>query len=46
MNYKFDEDKILRLIAEHIDLTYNEHYSHNKYQATDVILDSGHGAGS
>ena len=45
MNYKFDEDKILRLIAEHIDLTYNEHYANNKYQATDIILDSGHGEG-
>ena len=45
MNYKFDEDKILRLIAEQIDLTYNEHYANNKNQATYIIVVSGHGEG-
>jgi len=43
--YKFNEDKILETISFHIDKTYNEHYAHGKYQATDMILDSGHGEG-
>tara|TARA_Y100000114_G_C11528722_1_gene216977 strand:- start:196 stop:462 length:267 start_codon:yes stop_codon:yes gene_type:complete len=43
--YKFNEDKILQTIKEHIDSTYNEHYANNKYQATDIIVDSGHGEG-
>ena len=43
--YKFNEDKILQTIKEHIDSTHNEHYANNKYQATDIIVDSGHGEG-
>ena len=45
MNYKFKEDQLLQLISQHIDDTYNEHYSNCKYQATDMILDAGHGEG-
>ena len=29
---------------KYIDATYNEHYS-GKYQATDMIIDAGHGTG-
>lgn len=42
--YKFSEDKILKEIEAYIDGTYAEHYS-GKYQATDMIIDSGHGVG-
>ena len=45
INYKFQEDKILNLIKNYIDNTYNQHYSNGKYQATDMILDAGHGEG-
>ena len=45
MNYKFNEDKILETIGQHIDATYNQHYANGKYQATDMILDAGHGEG-
>ena len=45
MDYKFKEDKILDVIKNHIDNTYKEHYAHGKYQATDMILDAGHGEG-
>tara|TARA_R100000458_G_scaffold59872_1_gene72362 strand:- start:2499 stop:2774 length:276 start_codon:yes stop_codon:yes gene_type:complete len=44
-NYKFNEDKILETIKFHIDDTYNQHYANGKYQATDMILDAGHGEG-
>ena len=43
--YKFNEDKILQTIKEHIDSTYTDHYAKNKYQATDIVVDSGHGEG-
>ena len=45
MKYKFNEDKILKLIKENIDATYSQHYANEKYQATDMILDAGHGEG-
>ena len=45
MNYKFNEDKILETIKFYIDDTYNKHYANGKYQATDMILDAGHGEG-
>ena len=45
IKYKFNEDKILEDIKDYIDLTYNQHYGNGKYQATDMIIDSGHGEG-
>ena len=41
--YKFNEDKILKDIKSYIDSTYNQHYANGKYQATDMIIDAGHG---
>lgn len=43
MNYKFNEDKILKDIKKYIDSTYDQHYANGKYQATDMIIDAGHG---
>ena len=45
INYKYSEDKILDELKEYINGTYNAHYSHNKFQATEFIIDSGHGKG-
>ena len=45
MNYKFNEDILIQQIQRHIDQTYNQHYAYGKYQATDMILDAGHGEG-
>ena len=42
---KFDEDKTLKEIKKYIDSTYDSHYSKSKFQATEFILDSGHGEG-
>ena len=44
-NYKYDEDKILVELKSYIDETYNQHYSKNKFQATEFIIDGGHGEG-
>jgi len=43
--YKYSEDTSLAEIASYIDETYSQHYSHNKFQATEFIIDSGHGTG-
>ena len=45
IDYKYSEDRILKEIKEYIDATYSEHYSQNKFQATEFIVDSGHGEG-
>ena len=43
--YKFNEDKILIKLQAYIDSTYEQHYSADKIQATEFIIDSGHGEG-
>jgi len=45
VKYKFDEDSALKELGQYIDSTYTAHYSTNKYQATDMIIDAGHGEG-
>ena len=45
MEYKFNEDIILKVAKDYIDNTYSEHYANGKYQATDLIVDAGHGEG-
>ena len=43
--YKFNEDKVLQTVKLYIDSTYHQHYSADKIQATEFIIDSGHGEG-
>jgi len=45
IGYKYNEDTLLKEIEAYIDGTYGEHYSQNKFQATEFIIDSGHGEG-
>ena len=45
MEYKFNEDIILAVAKVYIDETYSENYASGKYQATDLIVDVGHGEG-
>jgi hypothetical protein len=45
IDYKYSENIILHQLKEYIDSTYGEHYSRNKFQATEFIMDSGHGEG-
>lgn len=44
ISYKYNEDEALQEIKKYVDATYAEHYS-GKYQATDMIIDAGHGTG-
>tara|TARA_A200000159_G_scaffold59186_3_gene54720 strand:- start:1535 stop:1825 length:291 start_codon:yes stop_codon:yes gene_type:complete len=42
---KYSEDRILNELDQYIQDTYDKHYSKNKFQATEFIIDSGHGMG-
>jgi len=42
---KYSEDRILSELNEYIAATYEGHYSKQKFQATEFIIDSGHGMG-
>lgn len=45
IDYKYAENVYIKEISDYINKTYSEHYSRNKYQATEFIMDSGHGTG-
>ena len=45
IDYKYNEGKTLAELKKYIDSTYDEHYSKNKFQATEFIIDGGHGTG-
>jgi hypothetical protein len=45
IDYKYNEGELLKEFAQYIDKTYDQHYSLNKYQSTEFIIDSGHGEG-
>mgnify|MGYP003112438896 FL=1 len=45
MIYKFEENTHIQELENYINSTYSQHYATDKYQATDVIIDSGHGEG-
>ena len=43
--YKFNENELIHELKEYIDSTYSAHYSRNKFQSTEFIIDCGHGQG-
>ncbi len=43
--FKFREDEIMTMVSNHIIKTYDAHYSMNKIQSTEFIVDAGHGEG-
>jgi len=45
IDYKYNEDMTLKELCDYIDNTYGEHYSRNRFQATEFIIDGGHGEG-
>ena len=45
IDYKFNEYENLIALKDYVDSTYNQHYSKSKFQATEFIVDSGHGEG-
>tara|TARA_X000000368_G_scaffold366346_1_gene313102 strand:+ start:894 stop:1220 length:327 start_codon:yes stop_codon:yes gene_type:complete len=45
IDFKYSEDRIIRELDTYIKSTYGEHYSKNNFQATEFIIDGGHGEG-
>ena len=45
ISYKFNEKALLEELQAYIDTTYDSHYSTGKIQATEDIIDDGHGIG-
>lgn len=45
IDYKYNEFNTLQELARYIENTYGEHYAQGKYQATEFIIDGGHGIG-
>ena len=46
IDYKFNENKVLEDVKAYVDNTYDSHYAQTKnYQATEIIIDQGHGTG-
>ena len=45
MDYKFNEDKLLKEFTEYVNSTYSQHYGQTKFQANEVIVDRGNGTG-
>jgi hypothetical protein len=45
IDYKYNEHKYMGEIRAYIDGTYDQHYSKNNFQATEFIIDGGHGTG-
>lgn len=45
IDYKYNEGATIAEIEKYINSTYDQHYSQNKYQATEFIIDGGHGVG-
>ncbi len=43
--YKFNEDNYVEELQRVIDSTYTGHYSRQHFQATEFIIDGGHGTG-
>lgn len=45
MEFKYNEPALVQELMEYIEDTYDQHYSRNKFQATEFIIDGGHGMG-
>jgi len=45
ISYKFNENVYVEELMDVIDKTYKGHYSREQFQATEFIIDGGHGAG-
>lgn len=45
VDYKYNEKKSIEDLVKYVDATYDQHYSKNKFQATEFIIDGGHGDG-
>jgi len=45
IEYRYNEEVLIKELSSYVDSTYLQHYSLNSFQATEFIIDSGHGEG-
>ncbi len=45
IDYKYNEDALIKELREYVDITYGQHYSQDKVQTTEFVIDAGHGEG-
>lgn len=45
IDYKYNEANLIAEFKDYVDETYGLHYSKEKFQATEFIMDGGHGTG-
>jgi len=44
-NFKFNEEALIEELLTYVSKTYDGHYSKNKFQSTEFIVDCDHGMG-
>lgn len=44
-NYKFNEGELIKEFHQYVNSTYDQHYAKEKFQATEFVIDGGHGTG-
>ena len=45
IEYKYNEEALIEELTKYVDTTYGEHYSQDKVQTTEFVIDAGHGEG-
>ena len=45
IDYKYNESNNILELLKYVNSTYEQHYSKYKFQATEFIIDGGHGEG-
>ena len=44
-NFKYNEPALVQELMDYIESTYGQHYSQNKFQTAEFVIDGGHGIG-
>jgi len=45
IDYKYDEEALIKELQAYVDVTYGQHYAQDKVQSTEFVIDAGHGEG-
>ena len=45
IEYKYNEQELIKQLQAYVDTTYGQHYAQGKIQTTEFIIDCGHGIG-
>ena len=45
IDYKYNEEVLIKELKEYVDATYGQHYAQSKFQTTEFIIDNGDGIG-